>query len=111
MRAVSDEPSPAQPATRNSQRVTPIQSAAMARFRLIPREETFYVDFVAMADQLRVGARLLEEMLAVDPPHSDKAHEIKEVEHKCDFLTHEIIQRLNRTFVTPMDREDIHALA
>ena len=83
----------------------------MARFRLIPREETFYVDFVAMADQLRVGARMLEEMLAVDPPHSDKAYEIKEVEHKCDFLTHEIIQRLNRTFVTPIDREDIHSLA
>ncbi|PYQ70145.1 MAG: DUF47 domain-containing protein, partial [Acidobacteria bacterium] len=35
----------------------------------------------------------------------------KEVEHKCDFLTHEVIQRLNRTFVTPIDREDIHALA
>src|SRR5215831_10410794 len=83
----------------------------MARFSLIPREETFYVDFVAMADQLRVGARLLEEMLAVDPPKADKAHEIKEVEHKCDFLTHEIIQRLNKTFVTPIDREDIHSLA
>jgi predicted phosphate transport protein (TIGR00153 family) len=83
----------------------------VARFRLIPREETFYVDFVAMAEQLRVGARLLEEMLAVDPPHSDKAHEIKEVEHKCDFLTHEIIQRLNKTFVSPIDREDIHSLA
>jgi predicted phosphate transport protein (TIGR00153 family) len=83
----------------------------MARFSLIPREETFYVDFVAMADQLRVGARLLEEMLSVDPPHADKAHEIKEVEHKCDFLTHEIIQKVNKTFVTPIDREDIHSLA
>ena len=83
----------------------------MARFRFIPREETFYVDFVAMADQVRIGSRLLEEMLATDPPHSDKAYEIKEVEHKCDFLTHEIIQRLNKTFVTPIDREDIHSLA
>ena len=81
------------------------------RFRLLPREETFYADFIAMADQLKVGARLLEEMFATDPPIADKAHEIKEVEHKCDFLTHEIIQRLNKTFVTPMDREDIHALA
>ena len=36
---------------------------------------------------------------------------LEEVEHKCDFLTHEIIQRLNRTFVTPIDREDIHSLA
>ncbi|MEA2462571.1 MAG: uncharacterized protein QOJ98_318 [Acidobacteriota bacterium] len=83
----------------------------MARFRLIPREEKFYDDFKAMADELRRGARLLEAMFAVDPPIADKAHEIKEVEHKCDFLTHEIIQRLNKTFVTPIDREDIHELA
>src|SRR5687768_18127148 len=64
-----------------------------------------------MADQLRQGARLLESMFAVDPPLADKAHEIKEVEHQCDFLTHEIIQRLNKTFVTPIDREDIHSMA
>ena len=83
----------------------------MARFRLIPREEKFYDDFKTMADQLRAGARLLEAMLATDPPIADKAHEIKEVEHQCDFLTHEIIQRLNKTFVTPIDREDIHELA
>ena len=83
----------------------------MPRFRLIPREESFYAQFTAMADQIRGGARLLEEMLAPDPPIADKAHEIKEVEHKCDFLTHEIIQRLNKTFVTPIDREDIHEMA
>jgi predicted phosphate transport protein (TIGR00153 family) len=83
----------------------------VARFRLIPREEKFYDDFKLMADQLRVGARLLEQMLATDPPIADKAHEIKEVEHQCDFLTHEIIQRLNKTFVTPIDREDIHETA
>jgi len=80
-------------------------------FRLIPREEKFFDDFQALADQIRAGAQLLEEMLAPDPPLWDKADEIKEVEHKCDFLTHAIIQRLNRTFVTPLDREDIHALA
>jgi len=83
----------------------------LARFRLIPREEKFYEDFKMMADQLRHGARLLEQLLATDPPAVDKAHEIKEVEHQCDFLTHEIIQRLNKTFVTPIDREDIHAIA
>jgi predicted phosphate transport protein (TIGR00153 family) len=83
----------------------------MARFRLIPREEKFYTDFSAMADQILLGAKLLEEMFSTDPPDNAKALEIKEVEHKCDFLTHEIIQRLNRTFVTPLDREDIHTLA
>jgi uncharacterized protein len=79
--------------------------------RLIPREEKFYNDFQALADELKRGARLLDEMFAPEKPLWDKAEEIKEVEHKCDFLTHEIIQRLNRTFVTPLDREDIHALA
>jgi len=80
-------------------------------FRLIPREERFYDDFVALAEEIRRGALMLEEMLAPDQPIWDKADEIKEVEHKCDFLTHEIIQRLHRTFVTPLDREDIFALA
>jgi len=80
-------------------------------FRLLPREEKFYSDFQALADELKHGASALEQMLAPEHPLWDKADEIKEIEHKCDFLTHEIIQRLNRTFVTPLDREDIHALA
>jgi uncharacterized protein len=80
-------------------------------WRLIPREEKFYGDFLALADELKRGAYLLEEMLKPERPVWDKADEIKEVEHKCDNLTHEIIQRLNRTFVTPIDREDIFALA
>ena len=80
-------------------------------FRFLPREEKFYSDFQALADELKHGASALEEMLAPEHPLWDKADEIKEIEHKCDFLTHEIIQRLNRTFVTPLDREDIFALA
>src|SRR3954469_22731524 len=64
-----------------------------------------------MAEEIRHGATLREEMIRPDRPHWDKADEIKEVEHKCDFLTHEIIQRLHRTFVTPLDREDIFTLA
>jgi predicted phosphate transport protein (TIGR00153 family) len=78
---------------------------------LIPKEEKFFEDFVEMAEQIHTGSLLLEQMLAPDQPLWDKADEIKEVEHKCDFLTHEVIQRLHKTFVTPLDREDIHALA
>jgi predicted phosphate transport protein (TIGR00153 family) len=78
---------------------------------LIPREARFFDDFVALAEEIRHGASLLEHMLAGQQPIWDKADEIKEAEHKCDFLTHEIIQRLHRTFVTPLDREDIHTLA
>ena len=81
------------------------------RFRIIPRNEDFYDLFSTLAAELRVGAQKLEEMIAHDPVIWDKANEIKEVEHKCDHLTHQIIQRLNSTFVTPIDREDIHALA
>jgi predicted phosphate transport protein (TIGR00153 family) len=80
-------------------------------FRLIPREEKFYTDFQDLAVELHGGALLLEAMVATDRPDWNKADEIKDVEHKCDSITHEIIQRLNRTFVTPLDREDIHALA
>jgi uncharacterized protein len=80
-------------------------------FHLIPREEKFYDDFLALADELMLGSKMLEEMLVPEHPVWDKADEIREVEHKCDFVTHQVIQRLNRTFVTPMDREDIHALA
>ncbi len=80
-------------------------------FRLIPREEKFYSDFQALADELMRGAAALEEMLAPAEPVWSKAEEIGEIEHKCDSITHEIIQRLNRTFVTPIDREDIHELA
>ncbi len=83
----------------------------MLRFRLIPREERFYDDFEALAREIVRAAHLIEEMVAPDHPIWDRADEIKELEHKCDFLTHGIIQRLNRTFVTPLDREDIHALA
>lgn len=83
----------------------------MAAFRLIPREEKFFDDFLALADQIVKGATLLEEMMATDPPDWDVAHAIKDVEHECDGITHTIIQRLNRTFVTPIDREDIHELA
>jgi predicted phosphate transport protein (TIGR00153 family) len=81
------------------------------RFRLIPREEKFFADFITLADRIVSGATLLERMLASDPPAWDTALQIKQVESECDALTHNIIQRLNSTFVTPIDREDIHALA
>jgi predicted phosphate transport protein (TIGR00153 family) len=80
-------------------------------FRLIPRDRKFFDDFVQMAELIDRGAWLLDEMLAPEQPIWDKADEIKEVEHRCDHLTHQVIQHLHKTFVTPLDREDIHALA
>jgi uncharacterized protein len=81
------------------------------RLRLIPREEKFFADFIALADRIVSGATLLEKMLASEPPAWDVALQITQIEEECDNLTHGIIQRLNKTFVTPIDREDIHALA
>ena len=83
----------------------------MARFRLIPREEHFFHDFVGLAEEIRVGARTLKQMVASSPPDMTKADEIKDIEHACNGRCRSIIDRLNRTFVTPLDREDIHALA
>jgi predicted phosphate transport protein (TIGR00153 family) len=60
---------------------------------------------------VKSGARELRQMIATDPPDMDKVEAIKEIEHTCDEVTRGIIDRLNRTFITPLDREDIHALA
>ena len=81
------------------------------RLRLIPREERFFADFVVLSERIVSAAKLLDRMLASNPPAWDMALQIREIEHECDAVAHQIIQRLNRTFVTPFDREDIHALA
>src|SRR5688500_11294009 len=83
----------------------------MARFSLLPRQERFFDDFVSLGGELRKGAHQLKQMLASDQPDMQKAEAIKEIEHVCDRCTKGIVDRLNRTFVTPLDREDIHALA
>jgi predicted phosphate transport protein (TIGR00153 family) len=81
------------------------------RFSFFPRDEQFFDLFGQMADEIRAAAGLLEQMLAVEPPAMATADAIKDAEHRCDALTHDAIQRLHRTFVTPLDREDLYALA
>jgi predicted phosphate transport protein (TIGR00153 family) len=81
------------------------------RWRLIPREEAFFEGFVKMANEIRFAATLFQEMVAPDEPLWDRASRINDVEHRCDALTRDVLLRLHRTFVTPIDREDIHALA
>ena len=83
----------------------------MAAFSLVPRDKHFFKEFLSLAEEIRSGSRLLKQMLSTDPPDMNKAEEIKEIEHAADRCTKNIIDRLNRTFVTPLDREDIHALA
>src|SRR5215467_4391666 len=81
------------------------------RLSFFPRDEQFFELFNQMADELRAAAKLLEDMLSSSPPDAGLAKQIKDAEHRCDALTHDTIQRLHRTFVTPFDREDLYALA
>src|SRR5258705_13291678 len=83
----------------------------MTAFSLIPRDKHFFKEFLNLAEDIPFGSRLMKQMLSTDPPDMNKAEEIKEIEHAADRCTRTIIDRLNRTFVTPLDREDIHALA
>ena len=78
------------------------------RFR--PVDSVFYDLFTEAADHLVVGAGLLAEMLADDSDKSEVAARMRAAEHQADETTHELIRRVNTTFVTPFDREDIYAL-
>ncbi len=83
----------------------------MAMLRLIPRETKFFELFDELSACMCEGARLLRSIL--EDPH-DLAGRVKEmqvIEHRGDKATHAIIAKLNQTFITPFDREDIHALA
>lgn len=80
-------------------------------FGLIPKDEKFFEMFNQLAAEIVRGAELLKEMLdRYDDPVGDQKR-IKEVEHAADAVTHDIIRKLNKSFVTPFDREDIYALA
>lgn len=79
--------------------------------RLIPREEKFFDMFEKAAQNVVKGTRALHDMLVHYEQTQEKSKVILEIEHEGDILTHEIIDALNKTFITPIDREDIHALA
>jgi len=80
-------------------------------FGLIPREEAFFELFKKAAHNMIEGSRLLKDMMENFAAPVDQAKRIKEVEHVGDGITHDIARRLNQTFITPIDREDIHDLA
>ena len=80
-------------------------------FNLIPKEVRFFDLFERQSEYIIKAAGLLHEMAHNFSDARAKAHAIKEVEHQGDSVTHEVVKRLNTTFITPIDREDIHALA
>jgi predicted phosphate transport protein (TIGR00153 family) len=79
--------------------------------RILPRDEKFYDLFTELAKRLTASADHLHEMFQTPAQLASKVTTIKGLEHEADNLTHDIIDRIDRTFVTPFDREDIHELA
>jgi uncharacterized protein len=80
-------------------------------FRFRPVDTSFYDLFTEAAQHLVGGASLLAEMLAEGADPNDVARRMREAEHNADETTHAIIKKVNSTFVTPFDREDIYSLA
>jgi uncharacterized protein len=79
-------------------------------FRLIPREESFFPLFEGASKNVHEGALAMLEFLEKFTDPAERAKRMKDIEHQGDRITHDTIERLNRTFITPIDREDIHEL-
>src|SRR6266699_2408403 len=80
-------------------------------FRLIRREIKFFELFAELSSNLTEGAKLLRSILENPVDLGVRAEQMQAIEHKGDKATHAIITKLNQTFITPFDREDIHRLA
>ncbi len=81
-------------------------------FRLTPQDNSFYDLFAKSASFLVEGSRELTKMLGAGAEErEDIATRMREIEHNADEATHEIIRKVNSSFITPFDREDIHGLA
>lgn len=79
--------------------------------RLVPRETKFFNMFAEMSGNVTDGARLLLEILEDFQNLEARLQKLQEIEHRGDDMTHAVITKLNQTFITPFDREDIHRLA
>ena len=79
-------------------------------FRLIPKDQSFFDLFEQAAARLVTGAGILVEATERIETLGENAKKLERLEHDADLLTHELMEKLNRTFITPIDREDIHRL-
>jgi len=78
---------------------------------LIPRDNTFFDMFSQMSENLIAGARVMVDLFTDYKDVETKVSEIRRIERTGDEMTHAVLTKLNQTFITPFDREDIHALA
>jgi uncharacterized protein len=81
------------------------------RLRLVPREESFFDLFENLSQKVQNGAEELLDLLKNYTDLDRKTSRVLDIEHEADEITHEVMRRLNTTFITPFDREDIHRLA
>src|SRR5438270_11617033 len=79
--------------------------------RLIPRDAKFFELFAELSTNLTDGAKLLRSILADPKDLTMQVSQVQAIEHRGDKATYAIITKLNQTFITPFDREDIHRLA
>ena len=77
----------------------------------LPRGEKYFEQFTEMARRIHESARTLNRFFIGEATVSAAADHIKRLEHECDEISHEILRGIDRTFITPIDREDIHQLA
>src|SRR5260370_17364184 len=78
--------------------------------RFLPREEGFFALFVQQAENIHAGAAALLKMLSQYTGVPEQVQSIKAIEHEGDEIAHSLLTKLNQTFITPLDREDIHEL-
>src|SRR6266571_2489674 len=84
----------------------------MGLLNFLPKEEQYFDLFIQMTLYISDAARTLVEMLSdKDADFKEYAHRMKGLEHACDELTHNISTRLNKSFITPFDREDIYTMS
>jgi len=81
------------------------------RLRLTPQDTTFFDMLTASADNLVVGAQTLAKIFEPDADRRAISEEVRRIEHEEDEVTHGILRKLNSTFITPFDRDDIYRLA
>src|SRR3979490_578499 len=79
--------------------------------RFLPRDDDYFLLFARQAENIQKGAKALCDMLSRYTAVYEQVQSIKAIEHAGDEIAHTIMIKLNQTFVTPIDREDIHELA
>jgi len=78
---------------------------------ILPRDERYFDRFTDLAVRIRDAAGTLDRFFRGEAPVAATATEVKRLEHECDEISHQILRSIDQTFITPIDREDIHLLA